>query len=212
MLKLLDLETGSHKDRPMVYVTDADKLWARQFLANYLVGDNDLVVGVIPGCGASWGLDARHRRWNIDGFAKVCDALIEKYKAVVIILGDVNEALLGEQLQKGMKHRAIIASGKTTIGDFLGVIKRCDLVITNDGGPLHMAVGVGTKTVSIFGPVDEKIYGPYPVSRQHEVVSRKDLSCRPCYKKFKYNVCDDRKCLDGIKPEDVLAAVDRVLS
>ena len=75
-----------------------------------------------------------------------------------------------------------------------------------------MAVGVGTKTVSIFGPVDEKIYGPYPGDSDHVVVSKKNLPCRPCYRKFKYSICERRECLDTITPEDVLDAVDKVLA
>lgn len=211
MLKLLDLDPARYKGRPRVYVTEADKAWAKQFLTNFGVGDKDIVIGVIPGCGASWGIDAGHRRWNIKGFAKVCDTLIAKYNAKVILLGDIHEAELGERIQKIMKHQAIIACGKTAIGDFLGLIKRCDLVITNDGGPLHMAVGVGTKTISIFGPVDEKIYGPYPIDHDNVVVARQDLKCRPCYRKFKYNMCKERQCLDGISAEEVIDAAGKLI-
>jgi len=75
-----------------------------------------------------------------------------------------------------------------------------------------MAVGMGVSTVSIFGPVDEKVYGPYPLNSNHIVISKKDVPCRPCYKKFKYNMCKERLCLESIKCEDVLAAVDRLLS
>lgn len=212
MLKLLGIDPSAYKNRPRVYVTEADKSWARQFLCNHSISDDDLVVGVIPGCGASWGLDAGHRRWNVEGFAKVCDSLAKKYKARIILLGDVQEAALGERIQKLMTNEVIIACGKTTIGDFLGLIERCDLVITNDGGPLHMAVGIGTKTVSIFGPVDEKIYGPYPADSCNIVIAKQDLPCRPCYKKFKYNMCDKRKCLDTISAEDVLGAVEQLIS
>ena len=74
-----------------------------------------------------------------------------------------------------------------------------------------MAVGLGLKTVSIFGPVDEKIYGPYPINKDHVVVSKSDVSCRPCYKKFKYKICENRTCLTSIKPEEVLEAADKLL-
>jgi ADP-heptose:LPS heptosyltransferase len=75
-----------------------------------------------------------------------------------------------------------------------------------------MAVGMGVNTVSIFGPVDENIYGPYPYGPNHAVISKKDLKCRPCYKKFKHNVCKERPCLKGIGPEEVLAAAECLLA
>ena len=75
-----------------------------------------------------------------------------------------------------------------------------------------MAVSIGKRTVSIFGPVDEKIYGPYPKDSDHIVISSDGMSCRPCYKKFKYNVCKDRLCLKNIKTEKVLEAASALLS
>jgi ADP-heptose:LPS heptosyltransferase len=75
-----------------------------------------------------------------------------------------------------------------------------------------MAVAIGVKTVSIFGPVDEKIYGPYPLNSSHIVISKTNLPCRPCYKKFKHNVCDDRMCLKGIEHGEVMKAVDTLLA
>jgi ADP-heptose:LPS heptosyltransferase len=75
-----------------------------------------------------------------------------------------------------------------------------------------MAVGLGLNTVSIFGPVDEKIYGPYPMTKDHAVISKSDVPCRPCYKKFKYKICENRTCLTSINAEDVLSAAHRFLS
>jgi len=93
----------------------------------------------------------------------------------------------------------------------MGILTRCTLVVTNEGGPLHMAVALGVKTVSLFGPVDEKTYGPYSMNDDHIVVSRKDVGCRPCYKKFKYNNCEKRLCLDSITVDEVLEAAERLL-
>ena len=69
-IKLMGMSSAPSGSRPRVYITETDRLWARQFLANYMVDDKDLVVGVIPGCGASWGVDARHRRWNLEALPK----------------------------------------------------------------------------------------------------------------------------------------------
>jgi ADP-heptose:LPS heptosyltransferase len=73
-----------------------------------------------------------------------------------------------------------------------------------------MAVALGVKTVSIFGPVDEKVYGPYPASQNH-IVIKKELSCRPCYQYFRTPVCDrNRECIKSISVEEVLDAVRRL--
>lgn len=212
MLKFLGIDVADFKLSPKVYITGKDIAWASEFLKANGVADKDLLIGVIPGCGASWGMDARHRRWDRGGFAKVCDGLAQQYGAKVMLLGDPQETEICDDIQNKMQGKAIMACGKTSIRNFLGLIKRCALIITNDGGPLHMAVGLGLKTISIFGPVDEKIYGPYPMNENHVVVSKSDVPCRPCYKKFKYKICENRTCLTSIKPEDILEAAGRLLS
>ena len=61
------------------------------------------------------------------------------------------------------------------------MLARCDLVISGDSGPLHMAVALGRPTVSIYGPTDPAIYGPTPAPGQQAVVLRRGLACSPCY-------------------------------
>ncbi|MCX5677925.1 MAG: glycosyltransferase family 9 protein [Candidatus Omnitrophica bacterium] len=212
ILKFLDINIRDLKPSPKVYITNEDIAWANDFLKANGVTESDSLIGVIPGCGASWGADARHRRWDSDGFAKVCDGLAERYGAKVVLLGDSHETEICDNIQSKIKSKAIMACGKTNLRNFLGLINRCKLIITNDGGPLHMAVGLGLNTVSIFGPVDENIYGPYPMSKDHIVISKGDIPCRPCYKKFKYKICEDRSCLKSIKADEVLEAAGRFLS
>jgi len=212
ILSLLGIDPEKHKSRPDLHLSEQDILWARDFLKDNGAGEDDLAIGVMPGCGASWGPDARYRRWDKEGFVRVCDAVADKYKAVILLFGDKKEVEICQAIQNMMKNRVIICAGKTTLGGLLGLIKRCRVVITNDGGPLHMAAGIGVRTVSIFWPVDERIYGPYPLDPKNIVVSKSGMPCRPCYRKFKYNICEKRACLKSIRPDDILEAVDKALA
>lgn len=211
ILRLLNINMKDHSVRPHVYTTNAGIENADRVLKKGGISRGDLLVGLVPGCGASWGKDAIYRRWDKKNFAIVADMLMEKYGAKIILLGDAKEADICDDIESMVKGRLVNRCGKTTIGDFLGLMSRCALIITNDGGPLHMAVGLGVKTVSIFGPVDEKVYGPYPPGDDHIVVSKKYMPCRPCYKKFKYNKCENRACLNSITAEDVMKAVEGIL-
>lgn len=213
VLSLLGLQAADCKPgRLKVHLTQKDISWADSFLRCEGVRDDDTLIGVIPGCGASWGKDAVSRRWAREKFAQVCDRLIDLYGAKVVLLGDATEAEICGHVKKRMKHSPVMACGQTSLGGLLGIMKRCRLVVTNDGGPLHMAVGLGVKTVSIFGPVDEKIYGPYPKTSDHVIVSKTGMPCRPCYRKFKLNKCQDGTCLKAIEPEEVLAAVQKIIA
>jgi len=100
-----------------------------------------------------------------------------------------------------MKNKPLIAP-PTKIREMAELCRRCGLVICSEGGPLHIANSQGVKTISIFGPVDENVYGPYPKSEKHKVVTS-DADCRPCYKKFKLPECGNKKCLEDISVEEV---------
>lgn len=212
LLRLLDINPKEYQIEPKIYVAQQNALWAEEFLRDNDVGSDDIIIGLIPGCGASWGADAKFRRWHCKGFAEVADRLIDRYGAQVILFGNTLETGICENVRSQMKNRSIFMCGKTTTDRFVSLLERCGLVVTNDGGPLHMAVALGVSTVSIFGPVDEKVYGPYSPRDRHIVVSNKSLSCRPCYRKFKYKLCPDQKCLSSIEVDRVVDAAEKLLA
>lgn len=194
----------------MLYVTDNDREWAKDFLSVNGIKEGDLIIGIAPGGGASWGNDAPIKHWKKEGFAEVADRLIEKLNAKIIILGSEAEKDICDSVKKNMKNSVIDACGKTTLLEFAALTGMCNLIIANDGGPLHVAVVMGAKTVGIFGPVDEKVYGQYPSSEKHKIVTGK-VECRPCYKNFKLRNCDIKRCLDVISTEEVLEAAEEAL-
>lgn len=210
ILRLLGLSLREEDSLVTIYLSPDDIRWAKEFLKSSGIREGALLAGVIPGCGASWGADAKYRRWDTAGFARVIDSLYERYGANSILFGDMNEVGICDAISGMVAHKPISACGKTTIGQFAALLKECSVVVTNDGGPLHIASSVHAKTVSLFGPVDERVYGPYPKSERHITVTSQ-AACRPCYRNFKYVACPTQKCLKDITPEAVLEAVDRLL-
>ena len=168
------------------------------------------LVGLVPAGGVSWGVGAPFRRWSAEGFAAVGDRLAARYGARVLLFGEAADSAVCAAVAKFMTQPAVDVSGQTTLGRFLGLLKRLSLVVCNDGGPLHLAVSQRTKTVSIFGPVDPRVYGPYPPDPgQQQVVLRGEMLCRPCYHVFKLPPCPyERACLTGIEPDEVIRACD----
>jgi len=194
-----------------VYVSDSDSEWADKEFDLRSIASKDAVIGIVCGGGASWGVDAKYKRWDKNKFAALADKLIDTHGVKVIFLGDDKESALVKDVRKMMKGPSVDLSGATTVGQMAAIMRKCRAVITNDGGPLHIAVGLGVNTVSRVGPGDEKTYGPYPKSDRHIVISRSDIKCRPCYKKFKYNKCENRVCLDSITVAQVYEAAENAL-
>ncbi len=210
LLNFLDIPVAERKlflEAPFGSVTRA-----KLVLEASGVAENDFVIGVAPGAGGSWGKNAGYKHWSALRFAEVADRLIDKFQAKVLILGDETERDIADVLVHSMRNKPINMMGNTGLEILPAVIKNCKLLITNDGGPMHMAVALGVKTVSVFGPVSEIIYGPYPGSIDH-VVLKKTLACRPCYNNFKLEPCDrDKECLKDISADEVFDAAVKLLS
>jgi len=68
VLRLLGIDTDRYEIRPRIYASDADLRFADKALRENGVSDQDLLIGMVPGCGASWGADAEYRRWNGKNF------------------------------------------------------------------------------------------------------------------------------------------------
>lgn len=210
LLGLLDISPSSKGIT--LYIPDADKEWARRYLATNNAGKDDLLVGIAPAGGASWGKDAAIKHWRSDGYAKVADRLADEAKAKIILFGSADEAAICDGIKAAMRNSPIAAYGKTSLLQAAALMGMCRVVIANDGGPLHLAVGAGAGTVGIFGPVDDKVYGQYPYGSSRHRVIKEGVSCRPCYMNFKMKDCNDRICLKGVDPDDVYKAAAEVLS
>lgn len=170
------------------------------------VKENDLLVGIFPGGGASWGNDAGARHWPALKFAQLADLLIEQFHVKIVILGDKTEGPLADIVKGAMKNKCIDLVGMIDLEDLSALLRSLKLLVSNDGGPLHMAVASGTKTVSVFGPVDDLVYGAYPPSEDHLII-KSNIDCRPCYKNFRLSVCDrDKGCLESVSVDAVFEA------
>jgi len=166
--------------------------------------EGKMIVGMVGGGGKSWGSDALYRRWDSANFAYLAKKLIGNGNVAVLLFGTDEEKDVCDNICKETGRDCLSLCGKTTLDELVEFMKRCSVVICNEGGSLHIAVSQAVKTISIFGPVDDKVYGPYPPSDIHKVVTAKGVNCRPCYRNFKHDKCSHHDCLSKIDREEVL--------
>lgn len=209
LLKLLNINPQDKKLE--LIITEQNKKLANDLLLSEGIDSRGLLVGIAPGAGASWGSDAVFKHWSAVKFAQLADKIIEDLGVKVLILGDEQERPISEIIVNTVEHKVVDLTGKINLEEFSAIINNLDLLITNDGGPLHIAVAQGIKTVSIFGPVDDKVYGPYPVSNKH-IVIKDDIECRPCYNNFRFAGClNNRRCIQDISVDRVYLAVKSLI-
>jgi lipopolysaccharide heptosyltransferase II len=187
-----------------------DDQWAKDLIKNEGFSRESPIIGVVPGAGASWGSEAKYKQWQPEKYMKLVDKMIENLSCQIILMGDGKELDLCEKIAKSTNSKVLQACGKTSVGQLAALLSQCSAVVLNDGGPLHLAVAVGTKTVSIFGPVDAKVYGPFGNSSDHCVVTS-DVSCRPCYRRFRMVACAHSRCLHDISADTVFESIKKII-
>lgn len=163
------------------------------------VKKDDLIIGIHPG-------GAPSHRWNAGNFRKVMDAIGQKHKCKFIITGTRDEkGLLGRFVN--LKNADIIdMTGKLNFAELGALIKRCRLYISNDTAPMHIAAIVGTPLVAIFGPGYIHRFDPRAISPGAAVLY-KEADCAPCGR----TACPDMRCLEAIKPEEVISEALKLL-
>jgi len=205
LLKLIGLKS---KDNFATYTCTSkeDDRWADSFLEENGI-TRKFILGIVPGGGKSWGNEARYRRWPVAHFAHVADRIIKDFRIPIILFGDNAEIELCKNMESFMHEHIVNIAGKTNVGQFMALVKRCGIIFCNEGGPLHISVALNRPTVSIFGPVDEKIYGPYSQDMSRHIVVSNRKHCKPCYSKFKHKKCESIICLNSISEDEVYNAV-----
>ena len=103
---------------------------------------------------------------------------------------------------------AINLAGETTLAELAALIRRSTISITNNSGPMHLAVAVDRPVVSIFGPTDPIWIGPY--GRPGAVLQAK-LSCSPCYLRQLSRCPNDHACMRDVSASDVIERAETVL-
>jgi heptosyltransferase-2 len=145
--------------------------------------------------------------WKSEYFAELGDRFIDELGATVLLSASPRERAVVDSVQRQMKHAAVDLSNRgMTLGSLKEVVRRCDLMITNDTGPRHIAAAMDVPVVTIFGPTHPEwteIY--YPRERQVAV----KVFCGPCQKK----VCPlDHRCMTRVTPAMVWDASMQLLS
>ena len=150
------------------------------------------------------------RRWPINKFAELIDMLSMSFRVKILIVSDAIHGAISKELASLTKTRPIDLSGRFNLSELASLFKRCSLVISNDSGPVHMAVAVKTPVISIFGR-NQPGLGPVrwrPLG-DTDVFLHKKTDCAPC---LAHNCVNNFKCLEAISVEEVLSCAARLLN
>jgi len=161
---------------------------------------------------------ALERRWPAERVTELLDRLAARGDVNVVLTGSPGERPYVESLVASSRcpSRLVNLAGRVDIPEFVALLARARVVVTNDSGPLHLAGAAGTSSVALFGPETPVLYAPLR-SREGQVhrVHYLGLPCSPCMFVHNNKVVScwfaQARCMTGIAPGDVYADVAELL-
>jgi heptosyltransferase II len=152
------------------------------------------LIGVCPG--AEYG---PAKRWT--EFHEAAKRLSSEQNLHWLIFGTAKEQVFAQKLVDTLGRNATDLTGKTTMLELMQHLRRCQLLLTNDTGTMHLAAHLGVPTVSIFGSTEPALTGPMG---DGHVVIRHHVECSPCF----LRECPlDFRCMKAVTVEEVVEKV-----
>ncbi len=185
--------------KPQLKINDKNKIWADEFLKKYQI-NNKIIIGINPG--ATYG---EAKCWKKDNYL----ILINKLKSIknnfyFIVFGG-KDNISYNSVFDNIKN-CLNLTGKLTIDKSAALIDKCNIFITNDTGPMHIADALNIDIIAIFGPTDPNETPPFT---KRDYLLYKKLSCSPCKKRE----CPENtnKCMELITVDKVVECVKKIL-
>ena len=178
-----------------------DKDWADNFLASHWVKGSTKLVSVNIDSSPKWVT----KLWPIEYFTEIFNKLAKNFGVRAVLIGRERSNPRAEEFLKYAKCKPIIALGKTNISRLASLVKKCDLLLSSDSAPIHVACAMGTPFIALFGPTDPR---RHLVPTKNAMIFKKDLKCSPCYNRRCNKGYD---CMLSIKPNEVYEAILKLL-
>ena len=187
---------------PRLEVSGPSAARAAALLEQLRVPMDGPMIGLAPG--AAYG---QAKQWPPDRVAALIARLVREHRAVCLILGATHDQPASRAIESALRvlapdalARTIDLVGRTSLGALTGVTARCDVLISNDSGAMHVAAALGRPVVAIFGPTNERATRPIGA---HDVITE-PVFCRPCMLR---DCPIDHRCMKRITVDRVFAAV-----
>lgn len=188
--------------RLCVPVTEESEKWLQRFLQRNNIKGNGRIIVIHPGASDP------SKIWPGHFFAEFINNVVEQYAAKIVIIGSSGINEIARKISSMSNYPVINMAGKTTVSELVSLLKRSDLLVSNDSGPVHVAVAAGTPVISIFTRnqpgINPERWGPLSEKSRIASVPRDSKIC------FSRAGVADSKYLELIKPKQVLEAVDAI--
>ncbi len=223
LLRDLGVVVAHHRYRPEITVDPAQKIRVASIFEEKNISSNFPLVAIHPGMAGS------ALNWPEKYYVQLGRRLVRKYN--ILITGGPDEKDLVDRVYEKIEQVHSYESGTPvlskylgteSLGEFIAVISSCDAIVVPSTGPMHIAVGVGTRVVTLFSPIRVQSgmrWGPYGIShgtnlgvssQDKSTILVPDVNCAEGFKCAGAS-CIYYSCMPRISIEDVEVQLDVLL-
>lgn len=153
--------------------------------------------------------DYSKKNWTTDGFISVVKRLTNL--ANCFLVGSYRQLPALNAINAGAGNMATVFGGTLSLGELGALIRKSNLFITVDTGPLHIAQAFKTPVIALMGPTDPRVWGP---RRPFDIALTKSMDCSFCWHKDEAlsNSCQSNECMRRIQPTEVIQSAVSILA
>lgn len=190
------------KPLPSLIANSAQRQSANAMLQNLGVANRRPLIALNTGA-----TNSRAKCWPADRFAELADRLTGELNAQIVLIGGAAESNYADEVARQIQRNGVInLAGKTSMAELIGLLAECDLLVSNDTGPAHVAAALGTATLTIFGPTNE--FETSPSGRRSELIRADNIECARCM----HRDCPiDHRCMIRLTTSAVFAQAHKLL-
>ncbi|MDP2654866.1 MAG: GT4 family glycosyltransferase PelF [Candidatus Omnitrophota bacterium] len=201
VLRMLDIPY--RKDVNLnLWPSSRDHAHAQVLLDSEWMGSTAQIVGINIAASGKW----ETKNWPVEHIAALCD-MLGRENVRVLVTGIEKDREAANRLLKLAKSKPAVFIGKTDLMELASLIKRCNVYISPDSAPMHIAAAMRVPFIALFGPTDSARHVP---PAKDYVVMEKSMACKPCYSP----ACKilTHACMKEITPEEVFKQVKRFVT
>jgi heptosyltransferase-2 len=184
------------KELPEINITEEDRSGVDQWFEEQRIIDESKVIAIAPG--SVWYT----KRWPSEYYRELAEKLSGSGNDIVFI-GSKDDQYLFQEINKPNNPAFHDGMGRFSLRQTGEIIRRSQILISNDSAPTHLGVAVRTKVLTVFGSTIPE-FGFYPYGDDDHVIQIENLYCRPCTDHGRHS-CPQKhfRCMMEITPEMV---------
>lgn len=198
---LKPLGIGISQTKPKLYYELNDLNNAKELLMKRGFKEGQTLIGINP-----FARFGSAKCYPLEKFKEIIKNLSNDKNKFIVLLGDKYSKELLQNFIEELPNNVVNLAGDTSLKELMCIIKLCDLFITNDSGPMHIASALKTPLIALFGSTSACLTGPY---NEKDIILYKKVDCSPC---FKRKCPKDFKCMTQITTTEVINKIDEILT